>query len=887
MVRYSFALSLLANAGSFLPTGAAKASLGSKFVPGSYVVEFEDSKDTSEFFAQIGSKAETRMNYDSPLFRGASVAFHDVASAEKEAAKLQEMASVKKVWANRLYSLPPDKVVWTAKGDSAESQNTVKRQVATEDTFSPHVMTQVDKLRANGIVGEGIKIAVIDTGVDYTHPALGGCFGPGCLVAFGTDLVGDDYTGSNTPVPDDDPYDGCAGHGSHVSGIIAAQANEYNFTGAAPGVTLGMDWQFNSGPRDTGKHLKLTCGNRFRVFGCEGSAANDVLIDAYLQAFEAGANIITASIGGSSGWSEDPWAVVVSRIVESGVPCTVSAGNDGEAGLFYASTAANGKRVTAVASVDNVITPLLLTESFYLIDEADNQTFGYSPGEPADWAGVDLPLWTPSFDTSDPAMGCEAYADDTPDLSGNIVLVRRGTCTFVLKAQNAVAKGAKYVMFYNNVPGVISPDASDVEGLEAVGMVEPAVGEAWAASLEAGSEVTLDMLDPLTAPQSLSFVDNTVTGGYASTYTSWGPTFEADVKPQVASPGGNILSTWPQTLGSYAVISGTSMACPLVAAIFALIADVRGTFDPTTLETLVASNANPTLLNDGTATYDVLASVAQIGAGLVQAYDAAYSETLISKSYLAFNDTDNLIDTLNFTVTNIGSSDVTYELSSVGAATGYTFSTSIYPDVFPGLALSDEFATITLSDSKITIPAGGEETVAVTVTPPALDGSLLPVYSGYITLNSTNGDSLSLPYQGIVGSLHDTQVLDTGYLSSSADVNLNPIAANTSFVLSKDPTADVTIPVAVALMAFGSPKLSVKLLSASGNNTLGDILDSPYDYASRDYFPFGFDGRLADGSYAPAGSYKFSIEALHIFGDASDPSEYDVAVTSPFSISYA
>ncbi|KAI0142935.1 subtilisin-like protein [Xylariaceae sp. FL1272] len=864
MVRYSFALSLLASAGSFLPTSAAKASLGSKFVPGSYVVEFEDSKDTSEFFDHISSKAETRMSYDSPLFRGASVKFHDVASAEREAAKLEGMASVKKVWANRLYSLPQDKVVWTAKSDSAESSNTAKRQVA-EDTFSPHVMTQVDKMRANGIVGEGIKIAVIDTGVDYTHPALGGCFGPGCLVAFGTDLVGDDYTGSNTPVPDDDPYDGCAGHGSHVSGIIAAQANEYNFTGAAPGVTLGM----------------------FRVFGCDGSAANDVLIDAYLQAFEAGANIITASIGGSSGWSEDPWAVVVSRIVESGVPCTVSAGNDGEAGLFYASTAANGKRVTAVASVDNVVTPLLLTTSFYLTDEADNQTFGYSPGEPADWAGVDLPLWTPSFDTTDPAMGCDAYPDDTPDLSGNIVLVRRGTCTFVLKAQNAVAKGAKYVMFYNNVPGVISPDASGAEGLEASGMVEPAVGEAWVASLEAGSEVTLDMLDPLTAPQSLSFVDNTITGGYASTYTSWGPTFEADVKPQIASPGGNILSTWPQTLGSYAVISGTSMACPLVAAIYALIADVRGTFDPATLETLVASNANPNLLNDGTATYDVLASVAQIGAGLVQAYDAAYSETLVSKSYLAFNDTDNLVDTLNFTVTNTGSSDVTYDLSSVGAATGYTFSTSIYPDYFPGLGLSDEFATITLSDSKITVPAGGEETISVTVTPPALDGSLLPVYSGYITLNGTNGESLSLPYQGIVGSLHDTQVLDTGYLSSSADANLNPIAANTSFVLSKDPSANVTIPVAVALMAFGSPKLSVKLLSASGNNTLGDILDSPYDYASRDYFPLGFDGRLADGSYAPAGSYKFSIEALHIFGDASDPSEYDVAVTSPFSISYA
>lgn len=58
----------------------------------------------------------------------------------------------------------------------------------------------------------------IDTGIDYYHPALGGCFGEGCLVAYGFDLVGDDYDGSNTPVPDPDPLDTCEGHGTHVAG---------------------------------------------------------------------------------------------------------------------------------------------------------------------------------------------------------------------------------------------------------------------------------------------------------------------------------------------------------------------------------------------------------------------------------------------------------------------------------------------------------------------------------------------------------------------------------------------------------------------------------------------------------------------------------------------
>ncbi|KAI0428054.1 peptidase S8/S53 domain-containing protein [Xylaria sp. FL1042] len=871
MVRGSLVLSLLASAGGFLLTEAKKLPQA-KHLAGSYVVEFEDSQDESEFYNHISSKATKRtynsaVTYDSSLFKGVSIQFHDTESADDEAAALTDLASVKRVWPNRIYDLPKDKVVWTGKSkDASAAHSAIKRQT-TNDTFSPHLMTQVDKLRAKGVIGTGIKIGVIDTGIDYTHPALGGCFGSDCLVSYGTDLVGDDYTGYNTPVPDDDPYDGCAGHGSHVSGIIAAQANEYGFTGAAPGVTLGM----------------------YRVFGCTGSASNDVLIDAYLKAFEDGSNIITASIGGSSGWSEDPWAVVVSRIVDAGVPCTVSAGNDGVYGLFYASTASNGKRVTSVAAVDNWITPVLLIDSSFSVDSGDEETFGYVVGDPSAWANLSLPLWTPSFDTTEEAQACEPLPADTPDLSGNIVLIRRGTCTFVEKVTNAANAGAKYVMFYNNVPaGAIGPSVTDVSQILAVGMTTAAQGVAWVDALAAGSEVVLNMADPETAPVSLIASDNTLTGGAASTFTTWNPTYEMDVKPQVASPGGNILSTWPQTLGSYAVISGTSMACPLVAGIYALIADVRGTFDPATLEALIASTANPRLYNEGAGNANVPAPVPQVGAGLVQAYDAAYATTLLSKSYLAFNDSDHGPKTLTFDIKNLGKSTVTYKLGSVGAATAYTFSDSIYPDPFPGMEVTDEYAKITLSSPSVTVRPQGTASISVTVTPPKIDGSRLPVYSGYITLNGTNGENLSLPYNGAVGSLYGTRVLDTGYLSTSADPDLGPVNGTASFVLSKDPTADVTIPVAVALMAFGSPQLSVKLVQVKGKFTksLGDILDSPYAYASRDPYPVGFDGRLADGTYAPAGQYMFSIEALHIFGNANRSKDWDIAVSAPFTISY-
>ncbi|KAH9992374.1 subtilisin-like protein [Xylariaceae sp. FL0662B] len=864
MVRGNLLLSLLASAAGIL-SAEAKVTPSPRHLVGSYIVEFEDSQDSAEFYNHIESKADTRMKLNYSLFKGASIQFNNVETAEAEAAKLNTLASVKQVWPNRVYSLPKDEVIWTGRfGGEGYIQN-VKRQLEN-DTFTPHVMTQVDQLHAEGFDGKGVKIGIIDSGVDYTHPALGGCFGPECLFSFGTDIVGDDYDGDNLPVPDPDPYDGCGGHGSHVSGIIAAQANEFGFTGAAPGVTLGM----------------------FRVFGCTGGAANDVLIDAYMQAFEAGSNIITASIGGSSGWSEDPWSVAVSRIVEAGVPCTVSAGNDGAIGLFYASTASNGKKVTSIASIDSEVTPLLLTESYFNIDGGEQQDFGYALGEPSEWSNVSLPLWAPSFDITDPATGCESFPSDTPDLSGYIVLIRRGTCTFVEKAANAAAFGAKYVMFYNNVEvGANGPAASEVTDILGVGMVTAAQGESWIEALQAGSEIVFDMLDPNTAPISLLYQQNTLSGGFASSYTTWNPTFELDIKPQLASPGGTILSTYPVPLGSYAVLSGTSMACPLVAAIYALVSSVRGTLDPATLESLLSATSTPKSFNDGSVTYPVLAPVAQVGAGIVQAYDAAYATTLLSKSSLAFNDTDNLVDTLNFTITNLGSEEVSYDLGSVGAATGYTFSNSIYPDEFPGLELTDEFATIELSESKVTIPAGDEVTVSVTVTPPDIDGTRLPVYSGYITLLGTNGDNLTLPYNGAVGSLHDTTVLDSGYLALSSDAELSPVTGNASFVLPSknnlDP--DTTYPVAVALLAFGSPLVNVKVVS-DDDEDLGNIFGAPLYYASRDPYAALWDGTLADGSFAPAGRYKLVFEALHIFGDASDPAEYDTAESVVFSIRY-
>ncbi|KAG6065101.1 hypothetical protein E4U33_005962, partial [Claviceps sp. LM78 group G4] len=374
MVRTCVVALLLAAVASSLAAEPGSKVTKSVRVPGAYIFQLEDGQDVSAFEQSMTGDGKTRMKLEFELFNGLSYQLHDLKTAEDKVAKYAAMPAVKAVLPVILYDMPNPKIEWIAPNASTfERSRLASRAEGVPDTFSSHVMTQVDKLRAKGITGKGIKVAVVDTGIDYLHPALGGCYGKDCLVSFGHDFVGDAYNGTNMPVPDEDPMD-CKGHGTHVAGIVAAQNNSFGFTGTAPGVSLGA----------------------YRVFGCNGGAGNDVLIAAFNKAYQDGADIITASLGGPSGWSGDPWADAVSRIVDKGVPCVVSAGNEGEMGIFYASAAANGQHVSAIASFDVVQIPLLLSLSKYQVNDGPEQSFGYASSGISDWDGVNLPAWASS-----------------------------------------------------------------------------------------------------------------------------------------------------------------------------------------------------------------------------------------------------------------------------------------------------------------------------------------------------------------------------------------------------------------------------------------------------------------------------------------------------------
>jgi subtilisin family serine protease len=171
-----------------------------------------------------------------------------------------------------------------------------------------HGITGVKEVHQTlGLTGKGIKVGIIDTGIDYLHPALGEGFGKGFRVAYGHDFVGDDYDENTNPKPkpDDDPMD-CGGHGTHVAGIVGAK--DKDFVGVAPEVTFGA----------------------YRLFGCKGSTGTDIIIAALERAYKDGMDIVNLSLGGGSSWAGYPTSVVADKLAAKGMVVVAAMGNDGD-----------------------------------------------------------------------------------------------------------------------------------------------------------------------------------------------------------------------------------------------------------------------------------------------------------------------------------------------------------------------------------------------------------------------------------------------------------------------------------------------------------------------------------------------------------------------------
>ncbi|KAF8060294.1 vpr [Scenedesmus sp. PABB004] len=188
-------------------------------------------------------------------------------------------------------------------------------------------LTNVTALRERwGLTGAGVRIGIIDSGIDYTHPAFGRCTAVGqpagrCRVVAGWDFVGDGFEApTDAPQPNDDPMDcGEERHGTSVAGVAAAGYVEgAPMLGVAPEALLGA----------------------YQVYGCSGVGTSEALLAALEAAVDDGMDIVNLSLGEPSGYTAEPWAGIMAALFARGVVVVRTPGNEGDPwggqGLFYA-----------------------------------------------------------------------------------------------------------------------------------------------------------------------------------------------------------------------------------------------------------------------------------------------------------------------------------------------------------------------------------------------------------------------------------------------------------------------------------------------------------------------------------------------------------------------
>ncbi|KAG5637680.1 hypothetical protein DXG03_004395, partial [Asterophora parasitica] len=207
-----------------------------------------------------------------------------------------------------------------------------------------------------------------------------------------------------------------------------------------------------------------------------------VIIDALIRGFLEGQDILTLSLGASRGWSESTSAVVASRIAALGTVVTIAAGNDGTSGSWYTSSPGNGIDVISVASIDNIVIPLQNA----IVGGVRHAPITYFQTLPLNVTKT-LPIYALSKNVSIPDDACNPLPPNTPDLSPYVVLIRRGTCTFVTKLANIAAKGARVSLIYDNGNGF----AGIASGNYTTALIQAADGEFLVSQFFAGAKVTL------------------------------------------------------------------------------------------------------------------------------------------------------------------------------------------------------------------------------------------------------------------------------------------------------------------------------------------------------------------------------------------------------------
>ncbi|MDZ5473915.1 S8 family serine peptidase [Bacillus sp. 31A1R] len=471
---------------------------------------------------------------------------------------------------------------------NVEYQVTSDTQSIDSELFSPTMLASAPHIGSNkawdaGYTGEGVTVAVIDTGTDYTHPDLEGSFG----AYKGYDFVDNDNDPQETPAGD--PRGAATDHGTHVAGTVAADGQ---IKGVAPDATLLA----------------------YRVLGPGGRGTTENVIAGIEKAVEDGANVMNLSLGNSLNNPDFATSIALDWAMAEGVVAVTSNGNSGPNNWTVGSPGTSRQAISVGATQlpYNIYSASLFTSegvsypSAAVMGFPNDQSVVYLSGKELEFVNVGL-----------------GRAQDVAgkDLTGKIALISRGEIPFVEKADNAKAQGAVGAIIYNHLEGEI-PDVA--------GMAVPTVrltkadGEKLLAELAAGKNTV-----KFTTALSKSV------GETVASFSSRGPVESTwMIKPDVSAPGVNINSTIP---GGYGAKQGTSMASPHVAGAAALLLQAKPNYTVDQVKAALMNTAAELVDPNG----HVYPHNTQ-GAGSIRVVDAIGTQTLVTPGSHSFGVYSNL-----------------------------------------------------------------------------------------------------------------------------------------------------------------------------------------------------------------------------------------------------
>jgi minor extracellular serine protease Vpr len=622
---------------------------------------------------------------------------------------------------------------------------------------------QATPVRNQGFDGTGVRVAVLDTGVDFTHEFLGGpgtveayntcfaqnavapsgicadLFGPNApKVKGGTDFVGEKWNGAaNSPplAPDPNPID-FEGHGTHVSDIATGRSADGTHKGIAPGADLFVVKVCSS--------VSTACSSVAMLEGL------DWVLDPNGDGDISDAmDVVNLSIGSPYGQEQDDTTLAVDNVVHAGVVAVLSAGNSADRPFIVGSpsTAARAISVAQTALPDDKL-QTIETDKGITVRNSRLQTWSTPPS-----GTISAPL-VPSADAPSTTEGCEA-ADFANFPAGAVALIQRGTCNASLKAQNAQAAGASAVIIWNNVAG--DPPDFSFGGGAAVTIPTYTIsqndGRALLAAAKAGTvTVTID-------PANFTSLTNTTVGT-----SSRGPAISGiRPKPDIGAPGA-WLSAEVGTGNEQTNFSGTSGAAPVITGAAAIVLSKFPKTTPAIVKARLLNAASPENRTPDAQANLFPTPITRIGAGEVRIAPAVTNSGVLLNKALGSGNvgfglphvTKKTTFSAGLSIRNTGSAAKSYQLSP-------TFRDA-----------ADENAGVSVrTPTSVTVPAGGVTSfnVQVTIDPAKLAEWPFTHSAGF----TGEGTALNGPeFDGLIKAVASDETLHLGWTvlpERSADVS--------------------------------------------------------------------------------------------------------------------